>query len=287
MGEAKPSIDTAGESHSLATNELSKRNRLVTIADELSIQLYSLREFGDLARQLAALAELGFKRVETVGGHLTDAPAVRTALDAHGMSAPTGHVNLADLRSRFDWVVDQANEIGIVELFMPAVPQEERTGQDADHWRRLGTELGVFAEKTGAEGIAFGYHNHDWELTPYPDGTNPLEHFFDGAKGSPLTFEADLAWIVRGGANPVAWMEREAARLSAVHVKDLAAEGANLDEDGWADIGAGTLDWPSLWKTSQDLGARWMVLEHDKPADPVGFARSGRSFVLNTIGDSK
>ena len=93
----------------------------MNIAEELSIQLYSLRDYGDLDRQLDALAELGFRRVETVGGHLTDARATRAKLDARGIRAPTGHIGMADLRTRLGWVVDQAKIVGIEQLFMPAV----------------------------------------------------------------------------------------------------------------------------------------------------------------------
>ncbi|GAB5376763.1 MAG: sugar phosphate isomerase/epimerase [Acuticoccus sp.] len=254
----------------------------MTLADALSIQLYSLREFagGDLDAQLDALAELGFKRVETVGRHLADAAAVRAALDARGMSAPTGHVNLADLRQRFDWVVDQAATLGIEELYMPAVPPEDRHGRDAEFWRALGAELGGFAGRFGERGLALGYHNHNWELVPFADGTTPLGVLFDAAAGTPLTLEADVAWLVRGDADPLAWMEREKGRLTALHVKDIAPVGANLDEDGWADIGEGTLDWPALYREGVARGARWIVLEHDKPSDPVRFSRTGRAFAL-------
>lgn len=211
------------------------------IAEELSIQLYSLREYGDLARQLAALAEIGFKRVETVGGHLADARSTRALLVSHGMTAPTGHVAMADLRTRLDWVADQARIVGIQELYMPAVPPEEREAT-ADQWRAIGAELGEMAERMAGHGLKLGYHNHHWELRPFADGTTPLQRLFEGAKGSKLTFEADLAWLVRGDADPIAWMDAEKARLTAVHVKDIARDGENLDQDGWSDIGAGRLD---------------------------------------------
>ncbi|WMS42924.1 sugar phosphate isomerase/epimerase [Acuticoccus sp. MNP-M23] len=256
----------------------------MTIADELSIQLYSLREYGELAAQLDALADLGFKRVETVGRHLADAASVRAALDAHGMAAPTGHVNLADLREKFDWVVEQARTIGIEELYMPAVPPEDREGRPAEFWRALGAELGTAAERMADHGIALGYHNHNWELVPYQTGSTPLAELFAGAAGSPLTFEADLAWLVRGGADPAAIMAAERARVTAVHVKDIARVGENVDEDGWADIGDGTMDWPMLWAEAQSHGVKWMVLEHDKPSDAVRFARTGREFILRNFG---
>jgi sugar phosphate isomerase/epimerase len=254
----------------------------MNIADELSIQLYSLRDYGDLEKQLAALAEIGFKRVELIGSHLQSAAETRAKLDAHGMTAPTGHASMADLRDRFDWVVEQAKTLGIAELYMPAVPAEERD-VPADAWHRVGVELGHMAQKMKAEGLAFGYHNHHWELKPYADGTTPLQHLFEGADGSPLTFEADLAWLIRGDADPVEWMENHRSRLTAVHVKDLAPAGQNVDEDGWADIGAGVMNWPSLWRKSLDLGAKWMILEHDKPKDAVAFARNSRAYLIEQL----
>ena len=66
---------------------------------------------------------------------------------------------------------------------------------------------------------------------------------------------------VRGGADPLAWIERYGQRIVAVHVKDIAKPGQGLDEDGWADVGHGTIDWAALIETlrGQDAGA---VLHH-------------------------
>lgn len=251
----------------------------MNVANDLSIQLYSLRDYGDLDRQLDAVAEIGFRKVETVGGHLVDAAGTRAKLDARGLAAPTGHVGMADLRARLDWVADQTRTVGIEHLFMPAVPDEERE-QPADRWRAVGAELAEMAERLSGHGLALGYHNHHWELKALPGGEIPLELLLEGAAGSRLSFEADLAWVARGGADPVAWLERLSGRLAAVHVKDLAPEGQNLDQDGWADVGAGTLDWLRLWPLALSHGARWMVLEHDKPTDPVPFARDSREYLL-------
>jgi sugar phosphate isomerase/epimerase len=254
----------------------------MNIAEDLSIQLYSLRDYGDLESQLAALAKLGFRRVEIIGSHLNDAKDTRAKLDAHGMSAPTGHVPLEALRDRLDWVAEQANTIGMKELYMPALPAAERE-LTADGWRRKGAELGQMAQKLKLHGLALGYHNHDWELKSFADGRTALDHLFAGADGSPLTFEADLAWLVRGGADPIGWMRSLRTRLTAVHVKDFAAQGTNLAQDGWSDVGAGTLDWPTLWREAVALGAKWMVLEHDKPKDPIGFAKASRAYLLQQL----
>jgi sugar phosphate isomerase/epimerase len=254
----------------------------MNVADDLSIQLYSLRHYGDLETQLAGLAKTGFRCVEITGAHLENARDTRAKLDAYGMSAPTGHVNMDMLRDRVDWVAEQAHIIGMEELYMPALPDAERT-MSAEGWRRVGAELGWMAAKMKDHGLALGYHNHDWELKALPDGSLPLAHLYSGADGSPLTLEADFAWLVRGGADPLETVRPLKTRLTAIHVKDIAPPGANLDEDGWADIGAGTLDWPHLWREGLALGAKWMILEHDKPRDPIAFAKASRDYLLQQL----
>ncbi len=47
----------------------------------------------------------------------------------------------------------------------------------------------------------------------------------------------DVAWVVRGGADPLDWLGRYKGRVTAAHVKDIAPKGENAAEDGgptWA-----------------------------------------------------
>ena len=254
----------------------------MSVTDILSIQLYTLRSMGDLDRILDTVAEAGYRHVETVGSHLDDAKTSRAKLDARGLTASSSHVGLAALRERPDVVVDAVSTLGFKQLFMPAVPLEQRA-MAADGWRALGRELGELAERFEAQGVELGYHNHDWELEPKEGGKTALELIFEAAEGSPLTWQADVAWLVRGGVDPKPWLQRYKSRLVSVHVKDIAPAGQNEDEDGWADVGAGVLDWRDLWRACRDAGARWMVVEHDKPRDPARCARASFAF-LESMG---
>jgi sugar phosphate isomerase/epimerase len=247
----------------------------------LSIQLYSLRHLGGLDQQLDAAARAGFTNVETIGSHLDDPKALKAALAARGLHAPSGHIGLPALRGDLGRVADAATEAGIVQLFMPALPPEERNG-DADAWRRVGTELGEMAGRLKERGISLGYHNHHWELARFSDGSCPLDCLFQGGAGSPLVWQADIAWLARGGDDPKVWLEKYAGLLVSAHVKDQAQAGRNEDEDGWCDVGSGILDWPDLWAFASARGARLMVVEHDNPKDPAGFAARSFSY-LKTI----
>jgi sugar phosphate isomerase/epimerase len=250
----------------------------MSIADVLSIQLYTMRSLGDLDRILDAVADAGFGHVETVGAHLDDPATMRAKLDARALKASSSHVGLAALRRRTDAVVEACRTLGIAQLFMPAVPPRQRD-MAANGWRALGRELGQLSERLRVQGIELGYHNHHWELAPKEGTRTALDVLFEAAGGSPLTWQADVAWLVRGGAEPKAWLHRYRSRLTSAHVKDIAPAGHNQDEHGWADVGSGVLDWRDLWQACRDAGARWMVVEHDRPRDPARTARASFAFL--------
>ena len=123
-----------------------RSNLRMSVADVLSIQLYTMRSLDDLDRILDAVAEAGYRHVETVGSHLDDAATTRAKLDARGLKASSSHVSLAALRERPDAVIEACRTLGVDQLFMPAVPPEQRD-MAADGWRALGRELGQMAER--------------------------------------------------------------------------------------------------------------------------------------------
>jgi sugar phosphate isomerase/epimerase len=137
----------------------------MAIQDVLSIQLYTLRSLGDLDRVLDAVAGAGYRHVETVGAHLADARATKAKLDARGLDVSSSHVGLAALRERPEAVVEACRTLGCDQLFMPAVPPDQRA-MAAAGWRALGQELGDLSERLRTHGVELGYHNHDWEMTP-------------------------------------------------------------------------------------------------------------------------
>ncbi len=253
------------------------------LRDILSIQLYSLRLMGTLDGMLDAVKAAGITNVETFGPQFDTPDATRAALDARGLSATTGHIGIAALRDRFAEIVAASKTLGIGQLYMPAPPPDQRA-MEAAGWTAMGQELGVIARKLAGEGIALGYHNHHFEMVRKDGDRTALDLIFAAAEGTGLTWECDVAWVVRGGADPKALMTKYQHILSAAHVKDIAPEGQCLDEDGWADVGHGVLDWKDLWAFCRGKGARWMVLEHDKPNDAGRFARRSAEYLRATVG---
>jgi sugar phosphate isomerase/epimerase len=240
------------------------------MTDQLGFQLYSAREFPPLADRIAELKALGYGFVEPYGALLAgQADELKSALRSSGLPAPTSHVALDSLRSDLDAAARSLKELGVKVAIVPFMAAPNRPG-DAEGWRRLARELEGIREKLQAHGLELAWHNHDFEMVALPDGSRPMELLLDNAPG--LLWEADIAWIVRGGEDPVVWLERYGDRIVAAHVKDIG--GAPTDpEDGWADVGHGRLDWAAIVPALRATKARYWVVEHDKPSDASRFAR--------------
>ena len=117
-------------------------------------------------------------------------------------------------------------------------------------------------------GLAFGYHNHHWEFTPQ-NGALPIDLLL---AGDGVQLEFDVAWGVKAGVDPLDIIGKYADKMYAAHIKDIAAAGECEDEDGWADVGHGTMDWAGLMAALRATRAKYFVMEHDNPNDDKRFA---------------
>jgi sugar phosphate isomerase/epimerase len=235
----------------------------------LSLQLYSARNFPPIETQLAIIRAAGFDNVETFGPWHDDPAATRALLDTHGLTAKSAHIDLETLEARPQRALDIARRLGVEIVVAPYLTPPQRPNA-REGWQDLGARLARIDERFGAEGLRFAWHNHDFEFVALPDGSFPIEHVL----GDALFWEADIAWVVRGKADPRLWIDRYRGRIPLVHVKDIAAAGTKAEEDGWADIGAGTLPWRALWARAVAAGAEIMIAEHDNPSDFRRFARA-------------
>ncbi len=249
-----------------------------------SYQLYSSRNFPPISNTLKMLADCGYAQVEGFGGlygTLDEAKRLRSEVDAAGLTMPTAHIGLDVLESDPKSAAAIAEALGLKAAFVPYLAADQRP-DDAEGWKSFGRRVAAAAKPLIDAGLLVGWHNHDFELVPLADGSVPLDLIFEG--GPELKLELDVAWVVMGGGDPFGVISRHSDRIAAVHIKDIAPAGENLDQDGWADVGEGTMDWPALTVSLGKTGARYFVMEHDNPSDHRRFAersiQSAKGFQL-------
>lgn len=246
----------------------------------ISFQLYSARKFPPVEAQLEALAAIGFDAVEPYGGaYGGDVPGFKRKLDAVGLACPSAHMPLDRLDADRNGLIADAQTLGVETVVLPHIAAEKRPA-DAAGWKAVGARLTGHAAALAEKGLKLAWHNHDFEYKPLADGSRPIDHLV-GAAG--VLFEADIGWIVRAGANADAEIRKFPGKLAAFHIKDLAPAGVTKD-DGWTDIGAGTVDWKALLPAIASSGADLLVFEHDEPSDWRGFAANSYRYVSKLIG---
>ena len=251
----------------------------MTLSQPVSMQLYSGRNFPPVEAQLATIKRAGFTNVEPFGPFNDDVAQTRRMFDQHALSAKSGHFSLAMVENEPDRVLDIARALGVEIVVAPYLLPAERPF-DAASWTALGERLAKAGEFFADHGLRFAWHNHDFEFAALPDGSFPIEHVL----GANLLWEADVAWVIRGGQDPKRWIERYRGRMPLVHVKDIASAGENTDEDGWADVGAGVVPWREIWPLCVAAGAEIMVAEHDNPSDFGRFAQVSADAMRSYVG---
>lgn len=239
---------------------------------DFSYQLYSSRNFPPLEDTLQMLSSLGYAQVEGYGGLFgadADPFAIRGLLDKNGLSMPTTHIGVDEIEANAAGVISLARVLGADTVFAPYLAAEQRP-TDAKGWAAFAARLAEAGKPLLDAGLRFGWHNHDFELAQV-DGEFVLDLILGGSDD--VSLELDLAWVKVGGQDPVEWIAKHADRLVSVHLKDIAPKGEAEDEDSWADVGHGTMDWSGITVALKDTGVSYFVMEHDNPNDHERFAR--------------
>jgi sugar phosphate isomerase/epimerase len=243
---------------------------------KISIQMYSIREAGDLDAQLALARACGFEWIEAVATHGLTPGAFADRVAARGLQVSSMHASLALLEGDAATIFEACRATACPLIVMPWLPMGERPAT-AEGWRAMGRRLAGLGDRVHAAGLQLAYHNHDFEFFAY-EGRTALEWIFSQATPDQLGWEADLGWVCRAGADPWHGLEQFGDRLACVHAKDIAPPGTAVAEDGWAALGAGIVPWAALLETLRrriDL----FVFEHDRPLDFVATLSTSRAFL--------
>ena len=236
-----------------------------------SFQLYSARNFTPWDQIFRSVSALGYSQVEGFGALYENPAETRASLDTHNLSMPSGHFSLDDLENNLATVLKTADTLGCENIFCPYLDESIRPSDDKG-WQDFGRRLNELNKRVTDAGKRFGWHNHDFEFQPCDDGSVPMRSILTSAPD--IDWEMDVAWVARAGTDPVPWITEFGKRISAVHIKDIAEQGSCEDEDGWADVGAGILDWQALLtQITKETNASLFVAEHDNPSDHERFAR--------------
>ena len=230
----------------------------------LGLQLWTVRELAerDLAGTLKQLRDIGCDAIEIFG----DGPAfyqeMQVALQASEMACCSAHVPFIALRNDLARIIAGLQSIGCNMAVVPAFPREWRdTPAKA---LQLALDLNRIGERLRNAGIAFAYHNEDYDFAPLGDSTL-WQMLVANTDASLVQLQLDVFTAALMGANPIAMMREQGQRIASLHVCDMR-------DGSYVPVGQGTLDWPALLDAASHTAAQWLIVEHDAPANPIADA---------------
>lgn len=208
----------------------------------------------EFAKMLHGLG-LSWKSHHVLGAPFKLPPNAKMPLDADGkpMTIPP----MKNLRDNFQQLVDEAAEGGVEYLVCANTP--------IGSLEEIKSSIAVInrsAEAANKAGLKFAYHNHDAEFANV-DGVIPYHLLVSETNPDHVKMELDLAWAIKGGADPVELFQKHPGRFPLWHVKDLDADRKIIKP-----VGEGTINFRRIFQNAQQAGMQYYFIEHDMPADP-------------------
>jgi sugar phosphate isomerase/epimerase len=116
-------------------------------------------------------------------------------------------------------------------------------------------------------GIAFAYHNHDFEFEVEIDGQIVFDALYERIDPQYLQVEMDIGWVQYSGVDPLAYIAKYAGRLPLLHLKDFRAgeKGKQIDT---VELGRGDLPLLSIIEAASQASVEWLIVEQDTCANP-------------------
>ncbi|WP_188766991.1 sugar phosphate isomerase/epimerase family protein [Novosphingobium endophyticum] len=272
----------------------------------IGLQLYTLGDDAgaDLDATFAQVAKIGYRDIELPGLYGQSPAAIAAAARRAGVEISSLHLAVStrsgveglSLASPPDAIAAALGELGAARAVMPIAlfpegmqPREGETPQQmiarsfaavgSDIWFRTAAKLNETAAALRPHGIRLGYHNHNLEFAPL-GRENGWDILTRECEPRLVDFEVDTGWVATAGIDVAGFIRRYGERITQLHVKDVAVGGkvnfALAMEP--AEVGAGALDWPSIFTAARDAGVQHYYVEQEPPFSIPRFEAIRRAY---------
>jgi sugar phosphate isomerase/epimerase len=228
---------------------------MINMKFPVGLQPYTLRDEieKDYFGAFEKVAKVGYKGVEVgmppAGITVEEMKSKFSELDLQPLSC---HVGLDQLKNDLASVISFLKEIGAKYVVLSqGFETKEAVLEAAQLYNQVGQEL-------KEHGLQFLHHNHDWEFVKF-DGEYALDILLNETDPDLVKLEMDTYWVQKGGENPADYLRKLKNRCPLLHIKDMEAG----DEQFFAEVGEGILDFEEIFKVAAEVGTEWLIVEQD------------------------
>ena len=226
----------------------------------IALQLYGVRnhmqDAAGVVASLGKVADIGYESVEAAGlGGMTTEEFAAACSDA-GLQIISTHESWEELCKNPGATIEKCNILG-AKFVASGSPGEYHSAEGYVKFAQESTPMGKALAEAG---ITYMYHNHAHEYAAF-DGRTAMEIMTESSDPECFAFQLDVHWVQRGGASPVAWINKLGSRIATLHCKDMGVTPKS--EPLFEPVGMGNLDWPGIIAAAQNVGIGYYIVEQD------------------------
>jgi sugar phosphate isomerase/epimerase len=222
----------------------------------IAVQPYTVRDAmsQDYVGTLEKLSAIGFDGIEL--GLPPEGMSIakqKELLDRLNLQIIGTHASFDNMDVDFVRLTDYLHQVGgkYITISM-RFDSKEDVLRKSKQFNRIG-------EICRAGNATFLYHNHDWEFEKF-EGEYVLDLILRETDPELVKLELDTYWVHKGGEDPSEFLRKLNDRCPLLHIKDVEAG----EEQFFAEIGEGILDFRAIAKTAAKIGTEWLIVEQDQ-----------------------
>jgi sugar phosphate isomerase/epimerase len=217
----------------------------------------------DFPGTLKMVSEMGYQSVEMCSppgyesmgfGPLMKykAKEMKKIINDSGLSWPSSHYGMDELRQHIDERIAFANESGQMQMILSSfgLPKEATISD----WLKAADELNTMGLKARKAGIQMGYHNHDMEFDKIGD-TLIFDALMSQFDPSAIKMQFQVA-VIRKGYKASTYFKKYPGRFISAHLADWSET-----EKKEVPIGKGIVDWKEFFASLKTAGIKNFFVE--------------------------
>jgi sugar phosphate isomerase/epimerase len=225
---------------------------------------------GDLAGLCRDMAAIGIGSIELCSpgyaefAGLADAKRTKRIIEDHGLTCPSAHVTLDELRNGHQRVVDWAREIGMTQIGTATLSGKVEHGVAAmDDVKRLADEYNAISAATAKAGLQQFLHDEIFEMAK-ADGRLVYQVLLELLDPTLVKMQFQMS-AMRTIGDPVTYFTKHPGRFISMHLQGVDLN-APLPVPGGprppqVAVGHDSLDWPKIFAAAKAGGLKNYFLE--------------------------
>ena len=225
---------------------------------------------GDFAGLCRDMKALGIGSVELCSpgyaefSSLTDGKQTRKIIEDHGLTCPSAHVTLDELRHGQDKVIAWAHDVGMTQMGTATLSGKVENGVAAmDDVKRLADEYNRISEVTAKAGMQQFLHDEIFEMARV-DGRLVYEVLLELLDPKLVRMQFQMS-AMRTVGDPITYFSKYPGRFISMHLQgvDLSAPAPvpGGPRPPAVAVGKDSLDWPKIFAAAKAGGLKNYFLE--------------------------